>query len=215
MLAHPCRKIIALTFCVAISSQSFAQYPPQQYYYQPTPDYYKNNTAEGTVLGGGFGAIAGALIGSSEGKSPEGALIGAATGAIAGNLLGRSKDRVDQQRANNGFAVAQQANQRVAATALSNYDLIQLTRAGIDDSVILNAIQTRGGNFDVSPNGLIALKQSGVSDQVLSAAQRYAVQGPTVINPPPPTTTIIHEPAPIIVHRPYPPAYHWHFRYCR
>ena len=81
----------------------------QQYYYQPAPDYYHNDTASGTVTGGALGAITGAIVGGRKNRG-EGALIGAGVGAITGNLLGRSKDRADAQYAASGAAVVAQAH---------------------------------------------------------------------------------------------------------
>lgn len=161
----------------ALGSSLVASHAAAQYQYDPGPGYYRNDTAEGTVVGGGFGAIAGALIGDSKGKSTEGALIGAVTGALAGNLLGRSQDRADQQYANAGYAATAQANAQAAALAVTNYDLAQMTRAGLDESVIIGAIQSRGGRFDLTPAGLIALKQSGVSNRVVLVAQQTSNAG--------------------------------------
>lgn len=148
-----------------------------QYQYDPGPGYYRNDTAEGTVVGGGLGAITGALIGNSKGKSTEGALIGAVTGALAGNLFGRAQDKADRQYANAGHAATAQANAQAAALAVTNHDLAQMTRAGLDESVIIGAIQSRGGRFDLTPAGLIALKQSGVSNQVVRVAQQTSRNG--------------------------------------
>lgn len=60
---------------------------------------------------------------------------------------------------------------QVAAMAVTNFDLVEMTRAGVGEDVIISTIRSRGGRFDLSPNGLIALKQSGVSDRVVMAAQ--------------------------------------------
>ncbi|MGL4512728.1 MAG: glycine zipper domain-containing protein [Lacipirellulaceae bacterium] len=178
--------------------------PAQQYQYAPTPDYYRNDTAQGTVVGGGLGAVAGALIGNGRGKSTEGALIGAAAGALTGNLFGRSKDANDQRLAQNGFANAANASAQAAALAVTNYDLAEMSRAGLDDGVIVGAIQSRGGRFDLSPNGLIQLKQAGVSDRVVMAAQS-ASPGPVPMMAQRPVTIV--EPAPVFV-RPAPVYYY-------
>ena len=68
----------------------------QPYYYQPAPDYYHNDTASGTFLGGAMGAITGAIIGGKH-HAGQDALIGAGVGAVTGNLLGRSKDANDER----------------------------------------------------------------------------------------------------------------------
>ena len=180
-----------------------------QYAYAPAPDYYRNDTAEGTVLGGGLGASAGAIIGSSNGQSPEGALIGAGVGALTGNFLGRSKDSADRQQAAYGYAATQQANARVQAMAVTNYDLIQMTAAGLDESVIMGAIQSRGGRFDLSPSGLIQLKQNGVSDRVVLEAQQ-ASSLPASLVPAPEPTAVIVEPRPVYYYHPAPRV-HFHY----
>ena len=49
----------------------------------PSYDYYRNDTVEGTVVGGAFGALTGAIIGGKKDRG-EGALIGAGVGALTG-----------------------------------------------------------------------------------------------------------------------------------
>lgn len=194
------RSLLALIAATLAAADSAAQY-----YYQPGPDYYRNDTAEGTVTGGAFGAITGALIGSGSGDAGEGALIGAGVGAIAGNLFGRSQDKADQRQAAYGYAATQRANAQAAALAVTNADLVQMAAAGLDDTVIIGAIQSRGGRFDLSPNGLIVLKQNGVSDRVVRAAQQAVTGSPdgVVLTPAPPRR-------PVYYYRPAP-RYHFHY----
>ena len=197
------RCLLALAVVTLTAADSAAQYV-----YDPGPNYYRNDTAEGTVTGGAFGAITGALIGSGSGDAGEGALIGAGVGAIAGNLFGRSQDKADQRQAAYGYAATQRANAQAAALAVTNADLVQMTAAGLDDSVIVGAIHSRGGRFDLSPNGLIVLKQNGVSDNVVRAAQQAVVASPDgVVVSPPPRAVYYHRP---------PPRYYFHYgrRYC-
>ena len=117
----------------------------------------------------------------------EGALIGAGVGAITGNVLGRAQDQADERRAANGAAVAANMNQQAAAPAVTNYDLVGMARAGVSDDLIISTIQSRGARLDLSPQGLIALKQSGVSDRVVLAAQNmgagpgYVAARPTYV----------------------------------
>lgn len=191
----------------------------QQYQYQPAPDYYRNNTAEGTIVGGGLGAVTGAIIGGS-GNRGEGALIGAGIGAITGRLLGKSKDAADQQQAAAGYAYTAQANAEADRLAVTNYDLIEMTRAGLSDEVIVGAMRQRGGRFDLSPQGLIQLKQYGVSDRVVASAQGYTgpsgVPATQVISPTPPPVyveraPVFIEPAPVVrLHYGGPRYYHRH-----
>jgi hypothetical protein len=188
-------------FLLATAASLAAQDARAQYTYAPSQDYYRNDTAQGTVVGGGLGAITGALIGGGKGKGGEGALIGAGIGAITGNLLGRSKDANDERIAQNGYAAAHGANIQAAAQAVTNYDLAQMTQSGLSEAVVIGAIQQRGARLDLSPQGLIQLKQAGVSDGILIAAQR-ASAGPSSIYAAPAAPMIAPPPAVIIDRRP-------------
>jgi hypothetical protein len=165
-----------------------------QYIYQPPPSYYQNDTATGTVAGGAFGAITGAILGGRSHRG-EGALIGAGVGALTGNVLGRAQDQADERRTATGAAVVAGMNQQAAAAAVTNLDLINMARAGVGDDLIISTIQSRGARLDLSPQGLIALKQSGVSDRVLIAAQNMAA-GPGYVAGPPPAMIVTPGPPP-------------------
>lgn len=127
---------------------------------------------QGALLGTGLGTAAGAIIGHQSGHAAEGAVVGAVAGAVTGGLAGDAADARDERDA----AVRQAAWER-STRMLTNDDLIQMTAAGLSDDVIINAVRTQGGRFNVSPEGLISLKASGVSDRVLSAVQSSAVTG--------------------------------------
>lgn len=186
----------------------------QPYYYQPAPDYYHNDTASGTFLGGALGAVTGAAVAGRKDRG-AGALIGAGVGAVTGNLMGRSKDQTDAQRAAYGAANVGRLNQQAAATAVTDYDLIQMTRAELSEDVIISTMRSRGTRMDLSPQALIALRQQGVSDRVVMAAQQMgggagyvagtAPIGPTVISEVPPPPAVIVAPA-------YHPYYPYHYR---
>lgn len=209
--------VLAAALTVQVSSA-------QRYVYQPAPGYYRNDTAEGTIVGGGLGAITGALIGG-RGNRGEGALIGAGVGALAGRVLGKQQDARDYRQAATGQTLTAEANARAQQLAVTNYDLIQMTAAGLSDEVIVGAIQNRGGRFDLSPQGLITLKRNGVTDRVVATAQRLtAADGapPTqVLSPTPPPVfapaPVIVRPAPVVrYHYRYPRPrrnYHYHFRF--
>lgn len=205
------RVLLSTVVCLGLLAAPAAA----QYYYQPPPSYYHNDTREGTFVGGGLGAITGALIGGKK-NWEGGALIGAGVGALTGRAIGKSHDRADAQQVAVGSAVAAHANAQVAAAAVTNHDLVQMTSAGLSDELIISTIQNRGGRFDVSPNGLISLKQAGVSDRVVLAAQQAAgTVGPTPINPtirvtPPPAVYV--RPAPVI-HYYHGPRHHYHHRH--
>jgi len=184
----------------------------QPYYYEPAPDYYHNDTASGTFMGGALGAVSGAIIGGKKDRG-EGALIGAGVGALTGNLLGRAKDRSDEQRAAVGAAVTAHANQQAAAMAITNYDLVSMTRAGVSDDVIISTMRSRGARLDLSPNALISLKQSGVNDRVLLAAQEMN-NGPAIVYGAPRPAVVVHEVPRTVIVRPSPwRHYHYHHRH--
>jgi outer membrane lipoprotein SlyB len=208
--------LIASVFTV--STMLVAGPAAAQYIYQPAPDYYHNDTASGTFLGGAMGAITGALVGGKH-HGGQDALIGAGVGAVTGNILGRQKDATDERRAAVGAAAVSQLNQQAAAVAVTNYDLLQMTRAGISEDVIISTMRSRGARIDLSPQALIALKQQGVSDRVVIAAQQiaaapgyYAPAGTTTVvsEVPPPPSTVIVEPGWRPYHYYYPRPYYYH-----
>lgn len=211
------KRWFVLATLVTVVTSLAAEPGAAQYVYQPAPDYYHNDTASGTIVGGALGAVTGAIVGGKK-HGGQDALIGAGVGALTGNLLGRSKDAQDERRAAAGAAAVGQMNQQAAALAVTNYDLLQMTRAGVSDDVIITTMRSRGSRIDLSPQALIALKQQGVSDRVVMAAQQmsaapsyYAPPGPTVVSEvPPPPTTVIVEPAwrPYYYYHPHPHYYY-------
>jgi hypothetical protein len=55
--------------------------------------------------------------------------------------------------------------------ALTNDDVVKMVRAQIGSHIILTAIEGSNANFDVSPAGLITLKEAGVSEEIIQAMQ--------------------------------------------
>jgi hypothetical protein len=208
-----CKKFVVLALGISLTQADFTQ---AQYIYQPSPGYYQNDTAGGAVVGGALGAITGAAV-SGRKNRPENALIGAGIGALTGGLLGNAKDRTDEVRTAQGRAVVGQMNQQVAATAVTNYDLVEMTRAGLGEDLIISTMQSRGTRLDLGPQSLIALKQQGVSDRVVLAAQQMgagrAVVAPApvgVVREVPPPATVIVRPAPVYFYDPWDPWHHHH-----
>lgn len=66
-----------------------------------------------------------------------------------------------------GTAVAAQRQ----PTVLTNTDIIKMVQAQLSPSVIAATIDSSDLNFDLSPDGLIALKKSGVPDQLIQFMQ--------------------------------------------
>lgn len=136
-----------------------------------------HNTVAGAAVGTGIGALSGTIIGSQTGHAGNGMAIGAATGALAGGLIGNAEDARDERDA----AIAQASNEQIAQMALTNSDLLLMTQSGVGDDVIVEAVLTRGGRFDLSPLGIVHLKNSGVSDRVILAIQKAQSQAPSIV----------------------------------
>lgn len=54
---------------------------------------------------------------------------------------------------------------------IDNDTIIKMAKAGLDDTVIIQTIQTQPGRFDTTPDDLISLKNAGVSQNVIAAMQ--------------------------------------------
>lgn len=164
-----------------------------------------NRTQEGGLVGTGIGAITGAMIGASSGNADSGALIGGAAGLLAGSMIGAEEDAIERDIA------VQHAQYEQRLHAMSNVDLVEMTRAGVSDSVIIGAARDRGGNFDLSPAGIISLKNQGVSDGVILAAQNAPRREFPVVRHTTPTRSVSYSvgigPPPVVV---YPRPVHVH-----
>jgi hypothetical protein len=65
---------------------------------------------------------------------------------------------------------------------LTNGEIISLAKAGLSQSLIIGKIRTSKSSFDLSTNGLISLKQAGVSDAIV-AAMMEAKSGRSITAP--------------------------------
>jgi hypothetical protein len=88
-----------------------------------------------------------------------------------------------------------------AQQALNNDAVIKLVKAGMSDDLIITTINAQPGVFDVSTDGLIALKSAGASDKVVAAIVVKAATAP----PPAPAATAPPTP-PVAPVPPTPPA---------
>lgn len=59
--------------------------------------------------------------------------------------------------------------QELKAEKLTNKDLVEMSKSGLPESIILAKIKSSGGSFDTSPAALLELKKEGVSDAVILA----------------------------------------------
>lgn len=132
-----------------------------------------NKTQTGALVGTGVGTGIGAIIGHQIGKGKEGAMVGAAVGAMSGALIGKKQDAQDEHDAAVRNVAHMEAERRAHERAVTNFDVIEMGRSKISDAVVINTIQSRGGEFDTTPSGIIALKENGVSDTVIMAMQRH------------------------------------------
>lgn len=160
------------------------------------------HAGSGAVAGAGLGGTMGAILGSHNGRAGSGALLGAVAGATIGGLAGEAEDAREERDA--AIAQAQyERGQAAARQSITNLDLITMAQAGLSDQVIINSVQTRGGQFDLSPSAIIELKSRGVSETVILAIQRSSETGTsrsvapvnsspaTIIAAPPPAVYIV------------------------
>lgn len=61
--------------------------------------------------------------------------------------------------------------------ALTNDTIVKMVKAGLAETVILSMVSQQPGNYSTNVDDLIALKQAGVSDKVVSAMAAKAVGG--------------------------------------
>ena len=52
---------------------------------------------------------------------------------------------------------------------MTNDEVISLSKAGLNQTVIINKIRTSKTNFDMSTDALIKLKKAGISDEIVTA----------------------------------------------
>ncbi len=70
----------------------------------------------------------------------------------------------------NGVALA--AAMTVSAATITGEDVIKMRRAGVNDDVIIQTIESSGSNFYLSQQDVEALKREGVSERVIGVMQQ-------------------------------------------
>jgi hypothetical protein len=143
-----------------------------------TPNGTPNNTGTDALIGGGVGTAAGALLGAVTHAPVAGAVIGGALGAGTGAAIGSNAD-VQQNRQATATAIAQ-AQAQAQARLLQPVDVVQMTKNGLDETIIINQIRTSGCT-PLDPPNLAYLQQSGVSTRVIAEMQAVAARPPTVV----------------------------------
>lgn len=160
-----------------------------------------NHAQQGALVGTSLGALAGGVIGHQSGNAGAGAVLGGAAGMLAGTLVGDAEDAREER----DWAIRQASYERSLAPPLTNADLIYMAQNGLSEEVILEAVRSRGGRFDIAPTALVQLKQSGVSDAVIAEVQRH---GGRILAPAPPgAARVIY----VDPYYPPPPRVHYSF----
>ncbi len=135
-------------------------------------------------MGGVAGALLGGVIGHQNKETTEGALIGGAVGALAGGVMGNQQQKAEQQRyyqSRQSYPVYHEhhtyipAQPQVITTTIrkpvTTSEVINMTRSGVSDSVIVAHIQTNGIAMRPDVNDVILMNQEGVSDYVVQVMQ--------------------------------------------
>ncbi len=128
----------------------------------------KTRAAEGAAIGGLLGAAAGGIIGHQSRHGGEGAAIGLAAGAVTGAIVGSKIEKPGQPATQP--ATAQQA-QTASPNQMSVQQIIDLSRQGINESVIIDKIRLTNSRFTLAASDIDYLRQQGVSQKVIDAMQ--------------------------------------------
>jgi surface antigen len=157
-----------------------------------------SNTDKGVLTGGALGATAGGLIGGSHGKAAPGAFLGGALGAVAGGLTGNAIDK-SEQRAEARAVAAASATAPAAQPALSLQDVVELTRSGSSDDVIINQVRLSGAVYQLRTEDLLYLQNNGVREPVIRELQATGYRQPRRVY------TAVPVAQPVYVYPPPPP----------
>ncbi|MBU6409629.1 MAG: YXWGXW repeat-containing protein [Verrucomicrobia bacterium] len=164
------------------------------------PNGEPNNTGTGALVGGGFGALAGAAVGGR--NAGPAAFVGGVMGAIAGSIVGNSMDEAQAERLQ---AEAPRTYVRIEQRQpLQVADVKALAQAGVSDDVIIAQIQNSHTVYHLTAVDIIGLHQAGVSDRVVNFMIQTARSGgaagaTTVVEtapPPPPAEVYVAPPGP-------------------
>lgn len=164
---------------------------------------------QGALFGGLLGAGTGAVVGAASGHPGAGAAIGAGVGALSGAAIGNA---IDESEAKNRAMIAQQFGRQVAAGAVSTNDVIAMTKAGVNEELIMNHVRANGMVAPLQTGDLIQLQQQGVSPQVIAQMQASPPRPmqPVVVQQPAPPPIIVEE----YPYRPYwGPRCHMYYRW--
>lgn len=164
---------------------------------------------QGALFGGLLGAGTGAVVGHALGNTAGGALVGAGVGALSGAAIGSG---MDEMEARNRALIEQRLGHQIAPGAVTPADVVNLTRAGVSEDLIINHLRYRGLAAPLQTNEVIYLQQQGVSGQVIATMQatQVATVQPQAVQPVAAVPVYPAPPPPAIVveQRWGPPCYH-------
>jgi len=123
-------------------------------------------TKAGAVIGTISGAGIGGIIGHQSGHAAEGAAIGAAVGALTGAVIGKQMDRNKQAE-----DVAKSANS-AQADKLTLQQIVELTKEGISDEVIIDRIRLTNSKFELTDSVISYLRENKVSERVIAELKK-------------------------------------------
>jgi hypothetical protein len=168
-----------------------------------------NYADRGALVGGLTGAGVGAAIGDASGNAGPGAVLGAAIGTLTGNVVGES---IDADLARSRAEIEARMGRQMSG-AVTTADVVSLTQAGLSEDVIATHIRANGVARPPSASDLIALRNQGVSDNVLKALQQapQPQAAPIAYAVPPPREVVVDRYYGAWHHCPPPPPYfHYH-----
>ncbi|ADG68388.1 hypothetical protein Plim_2563 [Planctopirus limnophila DSM 3776] len=134
---------------------------------------HMNGTRHGALAGGTFGAVAGTLVGAATGNPKTGLVAGTVIGTALGASVGHADDVAVSRAVSLETSAQEAAFVHVHGRAMTEHDVLQMIHAGITDELIISTLADRRGHFQLSPAGIIELRNRGVSDRVIQAMQRY------------------------------------------
>ncbi len=154
----------------------------------------------GAGLGALAGAGAGAIIGHQTGDAGAGALIGGGLGALTGAAVGTG---MDEMAAQNRAQIASQLGRQVQTGAANINEVVAMSRAGVDPTLIQNYIRTSGVARPLTAAEVISLHQQGVNTNVIQAMQNPTVSSVPVLAGRPPVIVQEHYYGPPACHGPF------------
>jgi Glycine zipper len=166
-----------------------------------------NSTAEnGALFGGATGGVLGGIVGHQFHNTAAGAVIGAGAGALTGAVVG---NKIDESEARNRALIEARLGHPVSPGAVSIDDVIAMTKAGVNEEVIVGHVNNNGVVRPLNTADITYLTQNGVSPRVIQS-----MQNPAHAVPPPQTVVVQPAPPPVIVEEGYYDPY-WGPRYYR